>query len=168
LPFRVTGRPLENGPFHGGAAWMTVSPGYFEVFRIPVKKGRSFDETDRAASTPVVIVNEAFARQFFPGQEPMGQRMTIGKGVMREFAAESEREIIGIVGDSRDGGLNSNPNPSMFIPQAQVPDAANALNVKLSAMAWVVRTPRILQRSATRFRNSFARSVVYPWRRCSR
>jgi ABC-type antimicrobial peptide transport system permease subunit len=59
---------------------------------------------------------------------------------MREFAAESEREIIGIVGDSRDAGLNADPQPIMFIPQPQVPDAANALNVGLSPMAWIVRT----------------------------
>jgi ABC-type antimicrobial peptide transport system permease subunit len=59
---------------------------------------------------------------------------------MREFATEQEREIVGIIGDSRDGGLNADPQPIMFIPQAQVPDAANALNVSLSPIAWVVRT----------------------------
>jgi ABC-type antimicrobial peptide transport system permease subunit len=59
---------------------------------------------------------------------------------MREFAAEPERQIIGVVADSRDNGLNSEPGPKMFIPQAQVPDLANALNVRLTPMAWVVRT----------------------------
>ncbi len=140
LPFSVSGRPLADGPFHGGAGWMTVSPGYFEVFRIPVRKGRSFTESDKSGGPPAVIVNEAFVRQFFQAEEPLGQHLTIGKGVMREFAAEPEREIIGVVGDSRDAGLNANPQPIMFIPQAQVPDAANALNVGLSPMAWVVRT----------------------------
>src|SRR6185503_10316827 len=59
LPFRIVGRPLaadSRGPFHGGAGWMTVSPGYFEVFKIPVKKGRTFNERDTGASTPVVII----------------------------------------------------------------------------------------------------------------
>jgi putative ABC transport system permease protein len=140
LPFVISGRPLDNGPFHGGGNWMTVSPGYFEVFRIPVKRGRVFRESDNSGGPPSVIVNETFVRQFFQGQEPIGQHLTIGKGVMREFAAEPEREIIGVVGDSRDAGLNANPQPIMFIPQAQVPDAANALNVGLSPMAWVVRT----------------------------
>jgi len=64
----------------------------------------------------------------------------IGKGIMREFATERPRQIIGVVADSRDGGLNNDPGPKMFIPQAQVPDAANALNVGISPMAWVVRT----------------------------
>ena len=59
---------------------------------------------------------------------------------MREFADEPERQIIGIVGDVRDGGLNSDPGPTMYIPQGQVPDAANALNVRLTPIAWVVRT----------------------------
>ena len=140
LPFRVSGRPLNNGPFHGGASWMTVSPGYFEAFRIPVRKGRTFTRRDDAASMPVVVVNEAFVRQYFPGEETMAQHLTIGKGVIPEFAAESEREIIGIVGDSHDGGLNANPPSIMFIPQPQVPDLANALNIGLSPMAWVVRT----------------------------
>jgi ABC-type antimicrobial peptide transport system permease subunit len=59
---------------------------------------------------------------------------------MREFASEPERQIIGVVADSRDGGLNNDPSPKMFIPQAQVPDPVNALNVRLTPMAWVVRT----------------------------
>jgi len=64
----------------------------------------------------------------------------IGKGIMREFAAEQPRQIIGVVADSRDNGLNNNPGPKMFIPQAQVPDPVNALNVRITPMAWVVRT----------------------------
>jgi ABC-type antimicrobial peptide transport system permease subunit len=59
---------------------------------------------------------------------------------MREFVGEPERQIIGIVGDTRDGGLNSEPQPQMFIPQAQVPNPVNELNVKLTPMAWVIKT----------------------------
>jgi predicted permease len=140
LPFQVVGRPLGDGPFHGNGGWMTVSPGYFEVFRIPVKRGRTFTERDTTASVPVVIINEAMARRFWPKGNPLNDRLVIGRGVMREFAAEPERQIVGIVADSRDGGLNADPQPQMFIPQSQVPDLANALNVKLTPMAWVVRT----------------------------
>ncbi|OFW19347.1 MAG: hypothetical protein A3G21_01995 [Acidobacteria bacterium RIFCSPLOWO2_12_FULL_66_21] len=140
LPFRIVGRPLEDGPFHGGGGWMTASPGYFEVFRIPVKRGRTFTERDDSHATPVVIINEAMAKQFWPKSDPLNDRLIIGRGVMREFAAEPERQIVGVVGDTRDGGLNADPQPRMFIPQAQVPDAANALNVRLTPMAWVVRT----------------------------
>ena len=59
---------------------------------------------------------------------------------MREFTDEPDRQIIGVVGDMRDGGLNNDPRPTMYIPQAQVPDAVNALNVRITPMAWVLRT----------------------------
>jgi putative ABC transport system permease protein len=139
LPFKIVGRK-SDGPFDGGGSWMTVSPGYFEVFKIPVKQGRTFVERDDSHAPGVVIINEAMAKQFWPKSSPIGERLIIGRGIMREFAAEPERQIIGVVGDSRDNGLNSDPGPKMFIPQAQVPDLANALNVRLTPMAWVVRT----------------------------
>ncbi|HEY9427823.1 MAG TPA: FtsX-like permease family protein, partial [Gemmatimonadaceae bacterium] len=140
LPFTIAGRPLTNGPYSGGAAWTTVSPGYFEVFRIPVKRGRTFTDRDDANGTPVAIINEAMVREFWPDGNAIGAHITIGRGVMKPFATEPEREIIGVVGDTRDGGLNNDPQPQMFVPQAQIPDAVNALNTRLAPMAWVVRT----------------------------
>jgi putative ABC transport system permease protein len=140
LPFVIAGRPLQDGPFHGGGGWLTVSPGFFEVFRIPVKRGRAFTERDTAQAPPVVVINEAMARQYWPEGDPLDDRLVIGRGVMREFADEPERQIVGIVGDVRDAGLNSDPGPRMYIPQAQLPDLANALNVRITPMAWVVRT----------------------------
>jgi len=143
LPFRIVGRPLgadAQGPFHGGGGWMTVSPGYFEVFKIPVKKGRTFNQRDTSMSTPVVLINEAMARQDWPKADPLSDRLVIGKGVMREFATEGERQVIGIIADIKSNGLDTEPQPQMWIPQAQVPDAANALNVGLSPISWIVRT----------------------------
>jgi predicted permease len=143
LPFLIVGRPLgadSQGPFHGGGGWMTVSPGYFEVFQIPVKRGRTFNERDTSTSTPVVLINEAMARQYWPEADPLSDRLVIGRGVMREFASEGERQIIGVIADTRSNGLDTEPQPQMWIPQAQVPDAANALNVSLTPISWVVRT----------------------------
>jgi predicted permease len=141
LPFIIVGRPVQGpGPFHGGGGWMTVSPGYFEVFRIPVKRGRTFEDRDTATSPPVVLINEAMARQYWADKDPLNDRLTIGRGIMREFATEQDRQIIGVVGDTRNGGLDDEPGPMMFIPQAQVPDAVNVLNLRLSPMAWLVRT----------------------------
>ncbi len=88
----------------------------------------------------MVLINETMARRFWPDGDPLADRLIIGRNVMREFADEPERQIIGVVGDVRDGGLNNDPGPRMYVPQAQVPDAANALNVRISPMAWVVRT----------------------------
>lgn len=140
LPFTITGRPLSDGPFHGGAGWINITDGYFDVFKIPVMKGRPFTERDDSVAPPVVIINEAFANQFFKDQDPLTNRLTIGKGVMREFATEGERQIIGVVGNTRDAGLNQDPPAIMYIPQAQVPDAANALNLGIAPVGWVVRT----------------------------
>src|SRR3954449_1738999 len=110
LPFRIVGRPLaadSQGPYHGGGGWMTVSPGYFEVFKVPVKRGRTFSDRDTSAATPVVVINEAMAKQFWPKGDPLTERLVIGKGVMREFEAEGERQIIGVVADIKGNGLDS-------------------------------------------------------------
>ena len=140
LPFRIIGRPLQEGPFHGGGGWLTTSEGYFDVFRIPVKRGRAFTTRDDAAAPPVVVINEAMARQFWKDGDPLESQIMIGGGVMKELATEQPRQIIGVVGDVRDAGLNNDPGPRMYVPQAQVPDALNALNVRITPVAWVVRT----------------------------
>ena len=145
LPFIIVGRPVQGpGPFHGGGGWMTVSPGYFEVFKIPLKHGRTFQDRDTASAPPAVIINESMARQYWGDdwrqKDVLSERLTIGRGIMREFAQEQDRQIVGVVGDTRNGGLDDEPGPMMFIPQAQVPDAVNVLNLRLSPMAWLIRT----------------------------
>jgi predicted permease len=165
LPFRIAGRPLAadaQGPFHGGGGWMTVSPGYFEVFKIPVTRGRTFTERDTSASAPVVVINDAMARQYWPDGDPLTDRVLIGKGVMPAFAAETDRQIIGIVGDIRSNGLDSEPTPQMWIPQAQVPDAANALNVSLSPISWIVRTRVAPQSLSAAIQDALQQSTGLP------
>ena len=165
LPFRIVGRPLADdsqGPFHGGGGWMTVSPGYFEVFKIPVKHGRTFNERDRGNSTPVVVINEAMAKQYWPKSDPMSDRIIIGKGVMREFASEGERQIVGVVADIKSNGLDSDPQPQMFIPQAQVPDLANALNVSLTPISWIVRTQVPPQSLSSAIQDTLRQSTGLP------
>jgi predicted permease len=119
---------------------MTVSPGYFEVFKIPVIRGRTFTDLDDKAAPPVVIINQAMVKEFWKTGDPLNDRVVIGRGGMKEFATEPDRQIIGIVADSRDDGLNQDPSPKMFVPQAQVPDPVNALNTRISPMVWVIRT----------------------------
>jgi putative ABC transport system permease protein len=137
LPFVIAGRPLGDGPYHGQGGWFTVSPGYFEVFKIRVTRGRTFGIRDDGAGPPVVVINESMARLLQKdGSDPMNERLVIGKGVMREFDNEPARQIVGIVADTRDNGLNRDPGPMMFIPQAQKPDAMTAQ----APIAWVVRT----------------------------
>jgi len=139
LGFVIEGRPLTNGPVHGGAAWNYVTWRLFDVFKIPILRGRGLTEHDDAGTQPVVVINEALARQFFKNEDPIGQRLIIGVG-MGPNLVQPPREIVGVVGDTRDGGLNSEPGPATFIPLAQVSDAYMTLNNRFMPLSWVVRT----------------------------
>jgi putative ABC transport system permease protein len=138
LPFEVVGRPVEASA-NNGAGWYTISAGYFDVFRIPILRGRDFADRDTGGAGGVVIINQAMARQFWPQGDPLRDQIVIGKGVGPAFV-EGPRQIIGIVGDVRDGALNQDPQPAMYVPFAQVPDRVTALNSRLAALGWVVRT----------------------------
>jgi predicted permease len=162
LPFVIAGRPLEQGPFHGGGGWLTVSPGYFDVFQIPIVRGRAFTDRDTAHGQPVVLINEAMARQFWPNGDPLNDRLVIGRGVMREFSTETERQIVGIVHDVRDGGLQNDPQPQMYVPQAQVPDAVTALNAGIMPLAWVVRTRTAPAASSTPVQTALRQATGLP------
>jgi putative ABC transport system permease protein len=138
LPFIIAGRPLE-GPSHGGGNWRSISAGYFDVFKVPILRGRVFSERDDGSAPPVVIINQAMAKRFWPKGDPLNDRLIIGKGVGPEFE-EPARQIIGIVADSRDTGLNRNPPATMYVPAAQVTDGVTALNRRIGPLTWVVRT----------------------------
>jgi putative ABC transport system permease protein len=139
LPFTIEGRPLTNGPAHGAAGWRNVSPRYFDVFKIPLIRGRAFTDRDDGAATGVMLINEGFAKQFWPNGDAIGQRITIGKMIGPEFV-EPPREIIGIVGDVRNDGLDAQPASVMYLPIAQVTDGMTALNIKIIPLTWSIRT----------------------------
>jgi putative ABC transport system permease protein len=138
LPFIIVGRPL-TGQSHGGAAWNTISPGYFDVFKIRVLRGRGFTDRDSGGAAGVAIVNETMARQFWPDGDPLNDQLLIGKGAGPEFE-EPPRQIVGVVADARASGLDQNPDPTMYIPVAQVRDGVTALNARIGPIMWVVRT----------------------------
>jgi putative ABC transport system permease protein len=144
LPFNIIGRENPGpGPYTGGGGFVATSPGYFETFGIPVLRGRPFDDRDDVNAPPVVVISESLAKQFWKdGADPLQDRMLIGGGAanMSQLAEEPVRQIIGVVGDVRARGLGNDPGPIMYIPQAQMPDALNALNLRITPMAWVVRT----------------------------
>jgi putative ABC transport system permease protein len=142
LPFNIVGRANE-GPFTGGSGVVISSSGYFDAFDIPVVRGRAFNDGDDGNAPPVIVISQALADQYWQdGADPLQDRMLIGGGAanMKELAGEPVRRIIGIVGDVRSGGLSNDPGPIVYIPQAQVPDALNALNMETTPMAFVVRT----------------------------
>ncbi len=139
LPFTIEGRPLTNGPYHGGATWLTMSPHYFDVFRIPLVSGRVFTDQDNGAAERVVIINQALAKEYWPKGDALGARISIGKGVGPEFD-EPPRQIIGIVADVCEGALSRPPDQIMYVPFAQVNDGVIALNNRIIPVTWTVRT----------------------------
>jgi len=138
LPFDIVGRPVQKGQ-QSGAGWMSASPGYFQAFKIPILRGRDFTEQDSTGAPGVVLINHAMAKQFWPKDDPLGQQIVIGKETGPQFE-EPARQIIGIVGDIHDAGLNRDPRPIMIVPQAQVPDGMTALNARIGPVVWLVRT----------------------------
>jgi putative ABC transport system permease protein len=139
LPFSIVGKPPTDGPYTGGAGYMAVTPGYFDTFKIPIVKGRDFRDTDATGAQGVAIINEAMAKQFWKGENPVGQQIVIGHGVGPEFE-EPARLIVGVVGNVRDGGLNNDPHAQMVTPLAQLTDGLTELNSKVAPLTWVIRT----------------------------
>jgi len=93
-----------------------VTPGYFRALAIPLIRGRAFTPADRAGSPPVVVINEAMRRKFWPDQDPLGQRISITRGRTAIW-----RDIVGIVGDVRHAALASEPEPELYMPYAHDP-----------------------------------------------
>ncbi len=98
-----------------GAGWMSASPDYYKLFKIPILRGREFNDSDTATSPHVMLINEALAKEFFPKQNPVGQQILIGHGVGPQFE-EPARQIVGVVGDTHDGGLGRDPGAMMIVP----------------------------------------------------
>jgi putative ABC transport system permease protein len=95
-----------------------VTPQFIETLRIPLKRGRVLNEADMRAGAPwVLVVNETFARQVFGDEDPIGQRVS---GWTKDSMPEW-REIVGIVGDVRAFGQESDIPPEMYIPMTQAP-----------------------------------------------
>jgi predicted permease len=139
LPFNIVGRATDKSPWTGDTNWMSASPGYLSVFKIPLQRGRDFTEQDDGSAPGVVIINEALEKKFWPKQDPIGQQVLIGKGVGPQFT-EAPRTVIGVMADFHSGGLNNDPYQLMMVPTAQVVDGMTALNSNIGPMTWVVRT----------------------------
>ena len=139
LPFTIVGRPVDPAKGEPGAGWMNASPDYYKLFRIPILRGREFNEHDTASAPGVVLINEAFEKEYFPKENPIGQRINVGGGMGPPFE-EPARQIVGVVGNTHDGGLGREPGPLMIVPDAQVSDALTGLNARIIPLRWAVRT----------------------------
>jgi putative ABC transport system permease protein len=129
--FQIIGRQVAKGCC--GSQWMSITPGYLSLFRIPVLRGRDFTENDVADAPHVALINEAFARKYWPGEDPVGQHIRDGD----EGGVES---IVGIVADFHDAGLANPASPMIIVPIAQVTDSYNAAYANIQPLFWMVRT----------------------------
>jgi predicted permease len=124
---QVVGRPRAESDASGESYLRTVSAGYFDVMGVPLLKGRALNERDRAGAQAVVIVNRTFAERTFPGEDPLGKRLTF-----RFTADQPPYEIVGVVGDEKVAGLDARTAPVIYFPYLQGPDSTMSLVVRTS------------------------------------
>jgi putative ABC transport system permease protein len=129
------GRPAAKPSEIPSINYYAVSPDYFQAMGIPLRRGRPFSSEDRKGAGRVVIVSETFVSRFFPNEDAIGKRIHVTNG------PETWREIVGIVGDTKQYGLDQKSPAQVYEPLAQVP---------FSFMTFVVKTtgnPMALSRS---------------------
>lgn len=110
--FRVENRPVDGQTLPSAFATI-VSPGYFDALRIPVRSGRVFTEADRAGTPWIMVINEELARRWFPGEDPVGQR------ILSADPDDPPMEIVGIVGSTRNRGLDQPVQPELYVSSLQ-------------------------------------------------
>ncbi len=111
----IEGRPPTPPNTHGlSADWQAVSTGFFQAMGMRLASGRFIDATDTRTSMPVVMINQALAREYFPGEDPLGKRLRIFGGDNQPW-----RTIVGVVGDYHHNGLLSQVKRAWFVPQDQ-------------------------------------------------
>jgi len=126
--FNVEGRPEPKADENVAMDYQVVSHDYFQTLEIPVVRGRGLNEHDNETSERVIVINEAMAQRYWPGEDPVGKRMAIGESKDRSW-----RTIVGIVGDVRHADLTEQPVPCAFIDYRQDVES-------WSRMAFVMKT----------------------------
>jgi putative ABC transport system permease protein len=120
--FRIEGRPSPTEErFNAGVR--IISPDFFKTFRVPLVNGRLIAESDGAKASPVVVVNESLARNYFANEDPLGKRIIIYGGT---------RAIVGVVKDVKHSALDEEAKAEFYLPMAQVPTRYMSLAVRVS------------------------------------
>jgi putative ABC transport system permease protein len=140
LPFNIAGKaPKAGQTYEGDEQYRFVSPHYFSVFKIPLLRGRSFNERDLINSAKVVVINQEMAKKYWPKADPIGAVIMIGKGLGPQFE-DLPRQVIGIVGDVRETGLGDTNVGVMYLPQSQVPEGLTQLANSALPLSWCIRS----------------------------
>jgi putative ABC transport system permease protein len=140
ISFQIEGRMVPKGQ-DPSAELGIVTARYFETMKIPLLRGRWFDERDQRKAQPVMIVSQSFAQKYFPGEDPVGKR--VQPGASDGPGDGPWREIIGVVGDVRQADLGTPPEPMYYIPLPQLiwgaPTIVVHTNMDATAAAPMVR-----------------------------
>ncbi len=161
LPFDIVGRGSDRKDASGEEKYMAITPHYFDALRVPVVSGRSFTQSDSHGSAPVLIVNQQLVRTYFKGENPIGQRIHIG-AIMGPGFEDPVREIVGVVGDIKQTGLDQTTPGIMYSPSGQIPDRETQSDNGLLGMSWVVRTKSAQVDVATSARRIFMDNAHTP------
>ncbi len=131
--FEVVGWPASEGDASSAHAAL-ITNGYLEVLGIPLRYGRLFTADDAAGAPYVVLVNETLASRTWPGEDPVGERLMVS------FAGPPvEAEVVGVVGDVRQSGLDIDPEPAMYFPYAQALTGAITFTLRTSDAPFALR-----------------------------
>jgi putative ABC transport system permease protein len=152
LEVKAEGRALASGEAIPRADYRTVSAGFFNAAGIPLVSGREFAETDTKQSAKVVILNKTLADRLFPNRDPIGQRVAWTGEVLKfiGLGMDDWRTVVGVAGDTKDGGLDAEPRGVMFQPLKQEAMFGGGLVIRSD------RDPAALAPAATRI----VRSIV--------
>jgi putative ABC transport system permease protein len=130
--FLIAGRPALRPEEKPISNYRIISPDYFRTLKIPISRGRPFDERDHRNAPPVIIVNETFARRYLAGTDVLGQRVII-EGELGDTGVPPPREIVGIVGDVRHESLDIESDAEYYVPYTQASEATMSLVVRSSS-----------------------------------
>jgi len=120
LDIKAEGQPVVPGQPQPVSEYRTADPDYFKASGIPLLAGREFAATDAKGAGMVVILNKTLADRLFPGLDPIGRRVAWTGDVLRFIGVSGDwRTVVGVVGDTKDGGLDAAPTPATFLPFAQ-------------------------------------------------
>jgi predicted permease len=131
--------PQEEGLEKAGRAlYRPMTRGYFDALKIRLVRGRLLDDLDRAGTLPVVVINESAARRYWPGKDPLGEHIILGRSALHTSEPEP-REIIGVVRDVREADLGEEPPAIVYAPLWQVSAPLLSLNLKLRPQNLLIR-----------------------------
>ena len=144
LDVKAESRPLSPGEPTPNAEYRTASPEYFRAARIPLIKGREFTSADRRENARVVVINQTLAKRLFGDKDPIGQHIAWTGDVLRFVPISGDwRTIVGVVGDTRDSGPDTQPSPVMFQPFAQEEIFAGAMIIRTGAEPTALATAAV-------------------------